>query len=65
MSIKGTGDYSQIINSDVIIVTASIGTHQASRSDIMLDQSMLIRDIAKKNPNLCTICKSLDGDKSS
>lgn len=48
MSIKGTGDYSQIINSDVIIVTASIGTHQASRSDIMLDQSMLIRDIARK-----------------
>lgn len=48
VSIKGTGDYSQIANSDVIIVTASIGTHQASRSDIMLDQSILVRDIARK-----------------
>jgi malate dehydrogenase len=48
ISIKGTGDYSQIANSDVVIVTASVGTHQASRSDIMLDQSMLVRDIARK-----------------
>lgn len=48
ISIKGTGDYSQIANSDVVIVAASIGTHQASRSDIMLDQSILIRDIARK-----------------
>jgi malate dehydrogenase len=47
-SISGTADYSQIANSDVIIVTASIGTHQASRSDIMLDQSILVRNIAKK-----------------
>ena len=48
ISIKGTGDYSQITNSDVVIVTASIGTHQASRSDIMIDQSILVRDIARK-----------------
>lgn len=48
ISIKGTGDYSQIANSNVIIITASIGTHQASRSDIMLDQCILVRDIARK-----------------
>ncbi len=48
ISVKGTGDYSQITNSDVVIVTASVGTHQASRSDIMLDQSILVRDIARK-----------------
>ncbi len=59
ISINGTGDYSQIANSDVVIVTASIGTHQASRSDIMLDQSILVRSIAKKIQNFASKAKVL------
>lgn len=59
ISITGTGNYSQIANSDVVIVTASIGTHQATRSDIMLDQSILIRDIARKIQSFAPMAKVL------
>ena len=48
ISIVGTSDYSKIKNSDVLVVTASVKTHQVSRSDIMLEQAMMIRDVARK-----------------
>ncbi|NDB89010.1 MAG: lactate dehydrogenase, partial [Thaumarchaeota archaeon] len=48
ISVTGTSDYSQIKNSDVIVITASVKAHTSSRSDIMLEQSVMIRDIARK-----------------
>jgi malate dehydrogenase len=48
ISINGTSDYSKIRGSDVIVITASARPHQEKRSDIMLEQALLVRDIAKK-----------------
>ena len=47
MLIKGTNDYSKITNSKVIAIAASSGIHLQSRSEIMLDQAIMIRKIAK------------------
>lgn len=47
MLIKGTNDYSKITNSKVIVIAASIGIHLQSRSELMLDQAIMIRKIAK------------------
>jgi len=48
ISVTGTSDYSQIKNSDVIAITASVKAHTTSRSDIMLEQSVMISDVARK-----------------
>jgi malate dehydrogenase len=48
ISINGTADYSKIKDSDVIVITASAGTHMQSRTEIMLDQAILIRKITKE-----------------
>jgi malate dehydrogenase len=47
MSISGTSDYSKIKDSQTVVITASIGTHIQSRSEIMLEQSKMIGGIAK------------------
>lgn len=59
ISVTGTSDYSQIKNSDVIVITASVKAHTASRSDIMLEQSVMIRDIARKISELAPNSKVL------
>lgn len=55
VSIRGTSDYSAIKNSSVIVITASVGSHINTRSDIMLDQSKMIsnlsQQISKYSPN--------------
>ncbi|MEW6043137.1 MAG: lactate dehydrogenase [Thermoproteota archaeon] len=48
ISISGTSDYSKIKDSDVIVITASSGVHIQSRSEIMYDQSLMIREMAKE-----------------
>ena len=66
ISVTGTSDYSQIKNSDVIVITASVKAHTASRSDIMLEQSVMIRDIARKiselapNSNVLVVTNPVD-----
>lgn len=47
ISINGTSDYSQIKNSDVIVVTASIRVHLQSRTEIMYDQAVMIREVSQ------------------
>jgi malate dehydrogenase len=48
ISISGTADYSKIKGSDVVVIAASLRTHMQSRSEIMLDQAILIRKIGKE-----------------
>lgn len=47
ISIKGTNDYSKIIGSEIVVITASSGIHLQSRSEIMFDQAIMVRKIAK------------------
>ncbi|MFN3655248.1 MAG: malate dehydrogenase [Candidatus Nitrosotenuis sp.] len=48
ISVKGTGDYSKIKGSQVIVITASSRVHIQSRSEIMYDQALMIREMAKE-----------------
>ena len=47
ISVVGT-DYSEIKNSGVIVISASVGTYMTSRTDMLLEQIAMVRDIAKK-----------------
>jgi len=47
ISVIGT-DYSEIKNSEVVVITASIGTYTTSRTQMMSEQIKMVRDIAKK-----------------
>ena len=47
ISVVGT-DYSDIRNSEVIVISASTGTYMTSRTEMMSEQIKMIRDIAKK-----------------
>jgi malate dehydrogenase len=47
ISITGTSDYSQIKNSDVIVIAASSRVHLQSRTEIMYDQAVMIREISQ------------------
>jgi len=47
ISVVGT-DYSEIKNSEVIVISASVGTYMTSRTDMLLEQIAMVRDIAKK-----------------
>ena len=48
ISIRATSDYSQIKNSSVIVIAASVKEHSISRSDILLEQAAMIRDLSGK-----------------
>ena len=47
ISVVGT-DYSDIRNSEVVVISASIGTYQTSRREMMFGQIKMISDIGKK-----------------
>jgi len=47
ISVVGT-DYSEIKNSEVIVISASVGTYMTSRTDMLSEQITMVRDIAKK-----------------
>ena len=42
------GDYSQIHNSDVLVIAASTATYTTSRTQILLEQFQMMKDIVKK-----------------
>lgn len=48
VSVVGTDDYSKIKNSEVVIVSASAGSMGTSRMDLLENNVVLIKDIAKK-----------------
>ena len=41
-------DYSEIKNSDIIIISASTGTYTANRTELLSEQVQMIKDIAKQ-----------------
>jgi len=47
ISVVGT-DFSEIKNSEVIVISASTGTYVKSRTEMLPEQATMIRDIAKK-----------------
>jgi malate dehydrogenase len=47
ITVEGT-DYSEIKNSEVVVISASIGTYMTSRTEMLSGQITMIRDIAKK-----------------
>ena len=46
-TVVGT-DFSEIKNSEVVVISASVGTYMTSRTDMLSEQVIMIRDIAKK-----------------
>ena len=48
ISISGTNDYSEIKNSEIIIITASSGTYSQSRTELVTDQINMTRQIIEK-----------------
>lgn len=46
-SIEAT-DYSELKNSDVIVISASTGTYTANRTELLSDQVQMIKDIARQ-----------------
>jgi len=48
VSVVGTDDYSKIKNSEVVIISASAGSLGTSRMDMLEQNVVLIKDIAKK-----------------
>lgn len=55
ISILGTNDYSKIIDSKVVVITASTGIYKTSRTELLKEQISMIKKIAKNihsiNPN--------------
>lgn len=41
-------DYSEIKNSDIIVISASTGTYTANRTELLSDQVQMIKDIARQ-----------------
>jgi len=52
-SIRGTDDYSQISDSDIIVITASTGVYAKDRSENMNLQVIMIKEIAEKIKQYC------------
>lgn len=47
ISIKGTDNFSEIQNSEIIVITASTATYQKSRTEMMSEQMTMVNDIGK------------------
>jgi len=45
--VVGT-DYSEIKNSEVIVISASVRTYMTSRTDMLSEKITMVRDIAKE-----------------
>ena len=59
ITIKGTDDYSEISQSDVIVVTASTGTYLKNRNEMIDAQVQMIKEIANKIKLHCKSAKVL------
>lgn len=52
-SIRGTDDYSQLIGSDIIVITASAKGYSKNRTENMMSQVIMIKEIAEKIKQYC------------
>jgi malate dehydrogenase len=52
-SIRGTDDYSQISGSDIVVITASVGVYMKDRTENIVLQVKMIKEIAQKIKQYC------------
>ena len=52
-TIRGTDDYSQIVGSDIVVVTASVGVYMKDRTENIVLQVKMIKEIAQKIKRYC------------
>lgn len=52
-SIRGTSDYSKLIGSDIVVVTASVDSYQKDRTENIRAQANMIKEIAKSVKEFC------------
>jgi Malate/lactate dehydrogenases len=52
-SIHGTDDYSQISGSDIVVITASVGVYMKDRTENIVLQVKMIKEIAQKIKQYC------------
>ena len=53
ITVKGTDDYSEISDSDIVVVAASTGTYLTDRNEMIDSQVKMIKDIAQKIKKNC------------
>lgn len=59
VSIHGTDDFSKIIGSNIVVITASTGIYLKSRTEIMDAQVEMIKEIAKQIKKYCPLATIL------
>lgn len=59
VSIHGTDDFSKIIGSDIIVITASTGIYLKSRTEMMSTQVTMIKEIARQIKKYCPLATIL------
>ncbi|MCV0391934.1 MAG: lactate dehydrogenase [Nitrosopumilus sp.] len=52
-SIRGTSDYSKLVGSDIVVVTASVVGYQKDRTENIRSQVNMIKEIAKNVKEFC------------
>ena len=52
-TIRGTDDYSQISGSDIVVITASVGVYMKDRTENIVLQVKMIKEIAQKIKQYC------------
>ncbi|MBM2819850.1 MAG: lactate/malate dehydrogenase [Nitrosarchaeum sp.] len=55
VSIHGTDDFSKISNSDIVVITASIGIYLKNRTEMMDGQVKMIKEIANQIKKYCPL----------
>jgi len=53
-SIRGTDDYSQLTGSDIVVITASAEGYSKNRTENMMSQVIMIKEIAEKIKQYCS-----------
>ena len=52
-TIRGTDDYSEIVGSDIVVITASVGVYMKDRTENIVLQVKMIKEIAQKIKRYC------------
>jgi len=52
-SIHGTDDYSKLSGSDIVVITASVGVYLKDRTENIISQVTMIKEIAEKVKHYC------------
>ena len=52
-SIRGTSDYSKLSDSDIVVISASMGEYLKDRTENMISQITMIKEVAEKIKQYC------------